>query len=211
LGVSFATGTGRTKPAAELKPRSDARIQHGLGEDGLGILYFLKGNLIMLQMMMMGGKVYETASFKQAMDSNYYPLGSMQKSVGILKNSPNIDIATMEFGQYQPILAPQQINPNGPQTWLQNMGRARIQLNAQPNTDPVSDDDPTVPLTKCARLDACVRKCFNSDPPICMSVNVTQKGIGDPDPTLHDIVLVWDYDPGSKVPKLLNLTMVCPA
>jgi hypothetical protein len=165
----------------------------------------------MLQMMMMGGKVYETSSFKQAMDSNYYPLESMQKSVDILKTSPNIDIATMEFGQYQPILAPQQINPNGPQTWLQNMGRARIQLNAQSNTDPVSDDDPTVPLTKCARLDACVRKCFNSAPPICMSVNVTQKGKGDPDPTLHDILLVWDYDPGSKVPKLLNLTMVCPA
>jgi hypothetical protein len=211
LGVSFATGTGRTKPAARLEPRSDARIQHGLGADGLGILYFLKGNLIMLQMMMMGGKVYETASFKQAMDSNYYPLASMQKSVDILKNSPNIDIATMEFGQYQPILAPQQINPNGPQTWLQNMGRARIQLNAQPNTDPVSDDDPTVPLTKCSRLDACVRRCFNSNPPICMSVNVTQKGKGDPDPTLHDILLVWDYDPASKVPKLLNLTMVCPA
>jgi hypothetical protein len=165
----------------------------------------------MLQMMMMGGKVYETSSFKQAMDSNYYPLESMKKSVDILKNSPNIDIATMEFGQYQPILAPQQINPNGPQTWLQNMGRARIQLNAQSNTDPVSDDDPTVPLTKCARLDACVRKCFNSDPPICMSVNVTQKGKGDPDPTLHDILLVWDYAAGSKVPTLLNLTMVCPA
>ena len=163
----------------------------------------------MLQMMM-GGKVYETASFKQAMDSNYYPLESMKKSVDILTNSQNIDIATMEFGQYQPILAPQQISPNGPKTWLQNVGRARIQLNAQPNTDPVSDDDPTVPLTKCARLDACVRKCFNSDPPICMSVNVTQKGKGDPDPTLHDILLVWDYEGGSKVPTHLNLTMVCP-
>ena len=165
----------------------------------------------MLQMMMMGGKVYETSSFKQAMDSNYYPLTSMQKSVDILKNSPNIDIATMEFGQYQPILAPTPINQKGPKFWLQNMGRARIQLNAQANTDPVSLDDPTVPLTKCARLDACVRKCFNSDPPICMQVNVTQKSKDDPDPMLHDILLVWNYDPGSKLPTLLNLTMVCPA
>jgi hypothetical protein len=90
------------------------------------------------------------------------------------------------------------------------VGRARVQLCAQPNTRPVSDDDPAVPLTKCALLDACVRKCFNSEPPICMQVNVTQKGKDDPDPTQHDILLVWDYEKGSKVPTLLNLTMVCP-
>jgi len=164
----------------------------------------------MLQMMM-GAKVYETSSFKQAMDSHYYPLESMKKSVDILTNSQNIDMATMEFGQYQPILAPEQISPNGPKTWLQNVGRARMQLNAQSNTEPVSKDDPTVPLTKCARLDACVRKCFNSDPPICMQVNVTQKAKDAPDPTLHDIILEWEYGAGGDVPTLLNLTMVCPA
>ena len=164
----------------------------------------------MLQMMM-GGKVYETPDFKQAMDSNYFPLESMQKSVDILKNSPNIDIETMEFGQYQPILAPTPINQNGPKYWLQNMGRARIQLNAQTNTQQVCKDDPTVPLTKCALLDACVRKCFNSAPPICMQVNVTQKAKDSPDPTLHDIILEWEYGNGGDVPTLLNLTMVCPA
>jgi hypothetical protein len=164
----------------------------------------------MLQMMMMGGRVYEASSFKQAMDSHYYPLDSMKQSVEILTNSDNIDIGTMEFGQYQPILAAAEVNQKGSKFWLQNVGFARIQLGAQANTQPVSDDDPTVPLTKCALLDACVRKCFNSDPPICMTVNVTQKGKGDPDPTLHDILLEWDYDNGSKVPTLLNLTMVCP-
>jgi hypothetical protein len=164
----------------------------------------------MLQMMM-GAKVYETASFKTAMDSHYYPLESMKNSVSILKNSANIDIGTMEFGQYQPILAPQQINPSGPKTWLQNVGLARIQLNAQPNDQQVSKDDPAVPLTKCARLDACVRKCFNSDPPICMQVNVTQKAKDARDPTLHDIILEWEYAAGGNVPTLLNLTMVCPA
>jgi hypothetical protein len=164
----------------------------------------------MMLQMMMGGKVYETSGFKQAMDSNYYPLASMQKSVDILTNSQNIDIATMEFGQYQPILAPQQINSKGPKFWLQNVGFARIQLNAQPNTEPVCKDDPTVPLTKCARLDACVRKCFNSVPPICMQVNVTQKTKDSPDPTLHDIILTWEYQNGGDVPTLLNLTMVCP-
>ena len=165
----------------------------------------------MMLQMMMGAKVYETSSFKQAMDSHYYPLESMKNSVDILTNSQDIDIATMEFGQYQPILAPQQISPNGPKTWLQNVGRARIQLNAQANDQQVSKDDPTVPLTKCARLDACVRKCFNSTPPICMQVNVTQKAKDAPDPTLHDIILEWEYGNGGDVPTLLNLTMVCPA
>jgi hypothetical protein len=164
----------------------------------------------MLQMMMMGGRVFETSEFKTAMDSHYYPLESMKQSVAILKASTNIDIKTMQFGEYQPILAAKEINQKGAKFWLENVGRARVQLCAQPNTRPVSDDDSAVPLTKCALLDACVRKCFNSEPPICMQVNVTQKGKDDPDPTQHDILLVWDYEKGSKVPTLLNLTMVCP-
>lgn len=164
----------------------------------------------MLQMMM-GAKVYETSNFKQAMDSHYYPLANMKQSVAILKNSENIDIETMEFGQYQPILAPVEINPAGPKAWLKNVGFARVQLTAQPNTTPLSKDQPDViPLTKCALMDASVRKCFNSDPPICMQVNVTQKAKDAPDAHLHDIVLEWEYAAGSNVPTLLNLTMVCP-
>lgn len=165
----------------------------------------------MLQMMM-GGSVYETATFKQAMDSNYYPLENMKRSVAILKASEEIDIATMEYGEYQPILAPRQINPNGPKTWLKNVGFARLQLTAQPNTTPLSRDQPDViPLTKCALVDACMRKCFNSDPPICILVNVTQKAKDAPDPQLHDVVLEWEYGAGSNVPTLLNFTMICPA
>lgn len=164
----------------------------------------------MLQMMM-GAKVYETSNFKQAMDSHYYPLANMKQSVAILKNSENIDIETMEFGQYQPLLAPAEINPKGPKAWLKNVGFARVQLTAQPNTESLSkDQSDVVPLTKCALLDARVRKCFNSDPPICMQVNVTQKAKDSPDPDLHDIVLEWEYAAGSNVPTLLNLTMVCP-
>ena len=162
----------------------------------------------MLQMMM-GARVYDTDKFKQAMDSRYYPLDAMKQSVAILKSADNIDIETMEFGQYQPILAPQQISPKGPRTWLQNMGRARIQLNAQPNSRQVSKDDPAVPLTKCALLDASIRKCFNSNPPIPMQIDVTQKPNTAPDWDKHDILLVWDYGAGN-VPTLLYLTMVCP-
>ena len=164
----------------------------------------------MLQMMM-GAKVYETTQFKQAMDSHYFPLDNMKQSVATLKSSNSIDIETMEFGQYQPILAPQDINRSDPKFWLKNMGFARVQLTAQPNTTPLSKDEPgVIPLTKCALLDACVRKCFNSDPPICMQVNVTQKAKDSADPDLHDILLEWEYAPGSDVPTLLNLTMVCP-
>ena len=164
----------------------------------------------MLQMMM-GAKAYETNDFKQAMDSHYYPLANMKQSVAKLTNSENIDIETMEFGQYQPILAPAEINPKGPKAWLKNVGFARVQLTAQPNSEPLSKDQPdVVPLTKCALLDARVRKCFNSNPPICMQVNVTQKAKDSPNPDLHDIVLEWEYATGSNVPTLLNLTMVCP-
>ena len=64
------------------------------------------------------------------MDSNYYPLDNMKESVATLTElRPNIDIATMEFGQYQPILAPAEINPNGPKVWLKNVGYARVQLD----------------------------------------------------------------------------------
>ena len=164
----------------------------------------------MLQMMM-SGRVYETVKFKQAMDSNYFPLDNMKRSVATLKNSNNIDIETMEFGQYQPILAPASINPSGPKAWLKNVGFARVDLTAQPNTKPLSrDQTDVIPLTKCALLDACVRKCFNSDPAICMQVNVTQKAKDSADPDLHDILLEWEYGKGSDVPTLLNLTMVCP-
>src|SRR5437763_5177392 len=151
----------------------------------------------MLQMMM-GGRVYETVQFKQAMDSNYFPLDSMKRSVATLKNSNSIDIETMEYGQYQPILAPANINPNGPKVWLKSVGFARVQLTAQPNTKPLSrDQTDVIPLTKCALLDASVRKCFNSDPPICIQINVTQKAKDSPDLNLHDIVLEWEYGKGS--------------
>ena len=164
----------------------------------------------MLQMMM-GGKVYETKEFKQAMDSHYYPLAKMIESVNFLKNREDIDIATMQFGQYQPLLAPEAVQADkSPKFWWQEMGLARMSLAKQPNTEPVSNGDTgAVPLTMCDRLDACVRKCFNSEPPICMSINVTQKANDDPNPGEHAIELVWDYN-DAGAPILLNLTMICP-
>ena len=165
----------------------------------------------MLQMMM-GGRVYETSAFKKAMDSHYYPLENMKQSVEILTNSQDIDIATMEFGQYQPILAPDAGQAERPKTWLKNMGFARIHLTDMPNTTPLSRDEPdVVPLTQCALLDASIRKCFNSN---AADLHEGQyhpaTGRNSADPELHDILLDWEYAHGSNVPTLLNLTMVCP-
>ena len=67
---------------------------------------------------------------------------------------------------------------------MRKMGRARIQLSDQPNNIPLSRDEPNViPLTRCALLDAAVRKCFNSEPPIPMLINVQQKPFDAPIPT----------------------------
>ena len=157
-----------------------------------------------------GGRVYDTQQFKDSMNSHYYPLDNMKKTVEFLKNREDIDIATIQYGQYQAILAPEAINVNGPKFWLREMGLARAQLTAQPNTRPLSKDEPTVvPLTKCALLDASIRKCFNSVPPIPMKIDVRQKAKDAPSPDQHDVELVWDYGAGN-VPILLHFTMICP-
>ncbi len=157
-----------------------------------------------------GGSVYDNQRFKDNMNRNYFPLDNMKRTVALLKGREDIDIETMEFGQYQPILAPKDVNSKGSRFWLREMGIARIQFSAQPNTTPLSKDEPDViPLTKCALLDACVRKCFNSDPPICMVIDVRQKPKDAANAGQHEILLAWEYGTGN-VPTLLRLTMVCP-
>jgi hypothetical protein len=152
------------------------------------------------------GKIYNNPVFKAAMNVHYADVNAMRTSLKTLQNSGQIDVATMQFGQYQPILAPN--NTGG--AWLREMGFARVQLSAQPNATAVSNDQPgVIPLTKCDLLDACVRKCFNSEPPIPMTIDVTDKNANSPDPDLHDIILTWDYGKDG-IPTRLHLTMVCP-
>lgn len=162
----------------------------------------------------MGGRVYNDPKFKDLMNVLYYPLDNMRKSVEILKSaSDQIDIQTMEFGQYQSILSSKQQWPNGGgAAWIKEIGNSRVSLTSQPNTTPLSNDQPdVVPLTKCALLDASIRKCFNSEPPICMKIDVTEQSETAANASQHDIKLVWEYgNAGSKTPTMLNLTMVCP-
>jgi hypothetical protein len=65
-------------------------------------------------------------------------------------------------------------------------------------------------LTRCDLLDACVRKCFNSEPPIPMKTNIIAHAPSDAYADRHEIRLEWEYKKGSDKPTLLHLTMVCP-
>jgi hypothetical protein len=64
---------------------------------------------------------------------------------------------------------------------------------------------------KCALLDASIRKCFNSEPPIPIWMDTTQHQDDDANSDQHEIRLIWEYANGEdKAPTLLRLTMVCP-
>lgn len=159
------------------------------------------------------GFIYDNQAFKDRMNANYLDEAAMAQSVKKLQASPLIDIETMEFGQYQPILSDSTLWPNdGGKRWWKEVGHARMQLTVQPNDTPLSKDEAgVIPLTRCALLDACVRKCFNSTPLIPMTIDVRQKKMIDIKPDQHDILLVWEYGNGDKNPPTrLNLTMVCP-
>ena len=160
----------------------------------------------MSQLNIFGGKTYNNPGFKAEMNKHYATVDDMRRSLAKLRASDQIDVPTLQFGQYQPILAARAVGP----TWMREMGFARVQLSAQANTTALSKDESgVVPLTKCDLLDACVRKCFNSEPPIPMVIDVTEKKANSKDASLHDIELVWDYGADGK-PTRLHLTMVCP-
>jgi hypothetical protein len=160
----------------------------------------------------MGSRPYRGKPFRDLMNSNYYPLANMKKSVAKLKASKDIDLPTLEYGQYHLILTPASKWPEGSaEHWHKEKGRARVDLSAQLNTVPLSKDEPgVIPLTRCDLLDACVRKCFNSEPPIPMKTNIIAHAPGDAYADRHEIRLEWDYKKGSDKPTLLHLTMVCP-
>jgi hypothetical protein len=159
------------------------------------------------------GITYNNPAFKAAMNKHYATVDAMKASIKILQDSGQVDLPTMLYGQYQPILAPSAVSvrTGKNQGWLRDMGFARMQLSRQSSTTPLSLDEPDiVPLTKCDLLDASLRKCFNSDPPIPITIDVAEKKHDAPDPGIHDVKLVWDYPAGSKVPSRLYFTMICP-
>ena len=163
------------------------------------------------------GKIYNNPAFKAQMNINYASVDAMKASIKLLQDSGQIDLPTMLYGQYQPILAPLALSSTGGnKVWLREMGFARMQLSAQPSTTPLSKDQPDViPLTKCDLLDACLRKCFNQQPdPIPIVIDVKDKQKGSANQGIHDVELVWEYKrqppDNPNVPSLLKFTMICP-
>ncbi len=166
----------------------------------------------MAQSKILGGGL-ENPEYLTLMGKNYNDVDAMRMSIRKLNDSKEIDIETMEYGQYQPILVPLKDWPKGSgDAWHTIVGRARRELTAQTNSTPLSRDQPdVVPLTRCALLDACVRKCFNSDPPIPISIGIGQQPMDSARADTHEILLVWEYDNGdASPPTRLNLKMMCP-
>ena len=167
----------------------------------------------MIELVIAGASVYMTVNFKNFWSDYYSSVAKMQKSVAILKASPQIHLPTLEYGQYQPVLVPLARWPqNGGKYWAREIGTARLHLTAQPNSDPLSKDEPNFrPLTKCALLDAAIRKCFNSDPPIPMDVYVRQQRDDSADKSVHTMELEWTHGDGDdRRPTRLRFTMTCP-
>jgi hypothetical protein len=156
--------------------------------------------------------IYQGAPFKNFWTQFCGSVDAMRRSIETLSGSSDIHLPTMEYGQYQPILVPLQNWVDfGSQHWAREVGKARLDLTRQPNTQPLSNDEPTnVPLTRCALIDAAVRKCFNAEPPIPIDNNVRQKRKDEADADLHAIEVKWDYATDGKTPTKLVYTMVCP-
>lgn len=166
----------------------------------------------MSDVKILGGRTYNNPAFKAQMNSLYATVDAMNASIKKLRDSGQIDLATMLYGQYQPILAPQAVFPRGDKmVWLREMGFARVQLSLQRNTTPLYEDErDVVPLTRCDLLDASLRKCFNSTPPIPIVIDVMEQQEGSANQDIHEVKLVWEYAAGGKVPSRLNFTMICP-
>lgn len=157
--------------------------------------------------------VYASSAFKNFWSDYYSTVPKMRKSVAILKASPRIHLPALEYGQYQPVLVPLAKWENfGSKYWAKEVGRARLDLTKQPNSQPLSNDEPDViPLTRCALLDAAIRKCFNSEPPIPIDVLVKQQPKDAPTARTHTLELRWTYANGDdKPPTCLHYSMVCP-
>lgn len=161
-----------------------------------------------------GVRVYRTSGFKKFWSDKYYgSVKGMQDAVAKLEACPDIDLATLEYGRYQPVLVPvDQWPEDGGKVWAKEVGLARLHLTKQRNDIPLFKDQPgDVPLTKCALLDAAVRTCFNSDPPIPMDIHVLQQDMNSPNKDIHTVELEWVYGDGEgKPPTCLRFTMTCP-
>jgi hypothetical protein len=159
-----------------------------------------------------GMAVYQSPPFKNFWTQFCGTVDAMRRSIATLNGSQEIYLPALEYGQYQPILVPLENWVDfGSRSWAKEVGTARLNLTTQANTQPLSNDEPAnVPLTRCALLDAALRKCFNSEPPIPIDNNVRQKRRDEAGADTHGIEVSWDYAADGRTPTMLHYTMVCP-
>lgn len=167
----------------------------------------------MAKARILGGTVFRTPEFKAFWMKHLGSVDAMRKSIETLKASPYIYVPALEYGRYQPILEKLDNWPDDSgRLWIKDMGIARVHLADQPNTTPLSKDQPdVVPLTRLALLDATIRKCFNSDPPIPIEIYADERQETVAGGKTHTVELRWDYGNGDdKPPTRLHFKMNCP-
>ncbi len=160
-----------------------------------------------------GHKAYRSQEHQDFWRAHTGTVAAMRKAVATLKASRHVDLPTLEYGRYQALLvAPSKWEKLGSGAWAKEVGGARLHLIAQLNSEPLSKDEPNVkPITRLALLDAAIRKCFNSEPPIPIEATASQKKSFDADRDVHTVVLNWVYgDANSNRPTMLKYTMICP-
>src|ERR1700759_3156327 len=73
--------------------------------------------------------IYQGAPFKNFWSQFCGSVDAMRRSIDTLNASPDIDVPTLEYGQYQPILVPLQNWVDfGSQHWAKETGGARLHL-----------------------------------------------------------------------------------
>lgn len=160
-----------------------------------------------------GMKAYQKPEYKTFWSEYTGSPEGMKKAVAILNASPHVDLATLEWARYQPLLAPLDKWENlGSRFWAKETGSARLHLIEQPNNEPLSKDEPNViPKTRLGLLDAAIRKCFNSDPPIPIDVEINEQQKTSADRDTHTVKIAWVYGKGEdKPPTRFKYTMTCP-
>ena len=166
---------------------------------------------------LLSGFIYDE-KYKKMINSYLFPVEDGDWSVERIQVEMGADfLKTIKWGDYQAVLQSVKSWPGkSGDLWQKSVDYARNDLTNIKNFENSSALDEEIPDDKCALLDACVRKCFNTvapgqeKPGIPIVVDVKTRSPQDPLKDQHDIQLNWTYDADRKYVAQLNLTMVCP-
>jgi hypothetical protein len=158
---------------------------------------------------------YGKEEFKWFMNKHYYPARNMKTSVETLQKK-KVDLFNVKYGEYQPVLElPTYWPPGSYDAWQATVTEMRGHLDDHPYNAPLSTDQPQVIIDdQLQLLDKAIQKCFTSDPPIPMLVDVEEQPDVDDNTNKfsHTVEVKWRYpeNDGTKTPDLLELKIICP-